>query len=286
MGAYKKLNKQDAYITTYTAHKTWAVTSSLFDSYGIKVFTATGSHSSSLKQLYYPSKSLANVVSHSYDHYNQTTLYFSESRNYQPNPLVLTIPRDLYGVNIPADSSFNITLQNDGTYAVEDYWVEGYVSTGVENVVDDGEGNLYIEGMEPRVYVGDIIYPHGIAIITNPIYSGDTISSVTFKSSQPIFTHNYHCKIRESELNFTYNPTCLSGSNKTVYDNDGNIYTTSASISDGVLNVNITGSSFQPYMTTVGLYNDTNELIAVGKLSRPVPKSTNTEMTLIVKIDI
>jgi hypothetical protein len=221
--------------------------------------------------------------------YNQTTLYFSESRNYQPNPLVLTIPRDLYGVTIPADSSFNITLQNDGTYAVEDYWVEGYVSTGVENVVDDGEGNLYIEGMEPRVYVGDIIYPHGIAIITNPIYTsygGDTISSVTFKSSQPIFTHNYHCKIRESELNFTYNPTCLSGSRKTVYDNDGSIYTTSASISDGVLNSNITGSSFQPYMTTVGLYNDTNELIAVGKLSRPVPKSTNTEMTLIVKIDI
>lgn len=286
MGAYKKLNKQDAYITTYTAHKTWAVPSGSFGEYGLQVLTATGSYSSSLKQLYYPSKSLSNVVSHSYDYYDQTTLYYSQSRNYQPNPLIVSIPRDLYGVTIPADSSFSITLQNDDLYAVVGYWDEGYVGTGVESVVDDGEGNLYIEGMEPRVYVGDIIYPHGIAIITNPIYSGDTVSSVTFKSSQPIFTHNYHCKIRESEFNFTYNPSCLSGSNKTVYDNEGNVYSTSASISDGVLKSNITGSSFQPYITTVGLYNDTNELIAVGKLSNPVPKSANTEMTIIVKIDI
>ena len=109
---------------------------------------------------------------------------------------------------------------------------------------------------------------------------------VSWQSSQPIFTHNYHCKLRESEYNFTYNPSALSSSLKTVYDSNQDIYSISASVSNGYLNNNVTGSAFQPYITTVGLYNDANELIAVGKMSRPVPKSANTDMTLIVKIDI
>ena len=60
----------------------------------------------------------------------------------------------------------------------------------------------------------------------------------------------------------------------------------SGSIIKGERNDNITGSAFQPYITTVGLYNDANELIAVGKMAQPVPKPANTEMTIIVKIDI
>jgi hypothetical protein len=109
---------------------------------------------------------------------------------------------------------------------------------------------------------------------------------LSFKSSQPIFTHNYHCKLRESEFNFTYNPSALSSSLKTVYDNTNTVYSTASAVAAGELNNKITGSEFQPYMTSVGLYNDANQLIAVGKMNRPVPKSANTEMTIIVKIDI
>jgi hypothetical protein len=47
-----------------------------------------------------------------------------------------------------------------------------------------------------------------------------------------------------------------------------------------------TGPDFQPYITTVGLYNDANELLAVAKYSKPIPKPNNTDMTLIVQIDI
>jgi len=109
---------------------------------------------------------------------------------------------------------------------------------------------------------------------------------LSWKSSQPIYTHNYHCKIRDFEYNYTYNPTVVSSSVGTVYDNSDEIYSTSGSINKGDLTSNITGSSFRPYITTVGLYNDSNELIAVGKVNRPVPKTQDTEMTIIVKIDI
>lgn len=277
MSAYKKLNKQDAFITTYTAHKTWAVSSSNYVDYGITSMFATGEYSSSIQQLYYPSKSLGNITSHPFDYYNQTTLYFSQSRNFTDNALIFSIPRDLYGVNIHPDKSLQLRIR---TFVDID---SGFV---LNTVLDDGEGNLYISGSNPTEYIGDVIYSHGILCITHDFYKVSSIRNVTFKSSHPIFTHNYHCKIRESELNYTYNPSALSGSLKTVYDNNGNIYSTSASVSDGVISNNVTGSEFQPYITTIGLYNDANELIAVGKLNRPVPKSQNTEMTIIVKIDI
>lgn len=275
MSAYKKLNKQDAFITTYTAHKTWAVPYTAFSTYNIDVLTATGAYTSSLQQLYYPSKSLGNIVSHSFDYYNQTTLHFSESRNYVDSIKVISIPRDLYGVNIHPDNTLAVTVRTfiDPSFVFN-------------TLLDDGEGNLYTSGSSPRQYVGDVIYPHGIICITDSTFKTSQVREVTFKSSHPIFTHNYHCKLRESEFNYTYNPSALSGSLKTVYDNNGNIYSTSASVSDGVISNNVTGSEFQPYITTVGLYNDANELIAVGKLNRPVPKSQNTEMTIIVKIDI
>ena len=56
--------------------------------------------------------------------------------------------------------------------------------------------------------------------------------------------------------------------------------------SDNKLKDNVSGSSFQPYITSVGLYNDTNELIAVGKLSQPLVKPAETELTVQVKLDI
>jgi hypothetical protein len=68
-------------------------------------------------------------------------------------------------------------------------------------------------------------------------------------------------------LNFTYNKTALTGSN-------------------GELASNVVGSDFTPYITTVGLYNDANELIAVAKTGRPIPKSQHSDMTFEIKIDI
>ena len=53
---------------------------------------------------------------------------------------------------------------------------------------------------------------------------------------------------------------------------------------DNTVKSNITGSYFRPYVTTVGLYNEANELLAVAKTNRPIPKSQNVDMTFVVKI--
>ena len=46
-----------------------------------------------------------------------------------------------------------------------------------------------------------------------------------------------------------------------------------------------TGSLFTPYVTTVGLYNDSNDLVCVGKLPRPIPISLSTDTTFMINFD-
>lgn len=318
MSAYKKLNKQDAYITTYTAHKSWAVSGSSLSLYNTDTATVTGSYLNKYQQIYYTTKTSGSISSHLFDFSDQTTLYYSQSRDLSTGSFAIQFSPDVYGVYIKPNDGFAITFSPTAikTAAVlqEGSVKKGYVNeydgimdptkgvkpdpskTDTLKIVDDGEGNLYISGSSPRDYVGDIVYNQGSAIITDVTYASLfrlarkstawPLVSFAWKSSLPIFTHNYHCRLRESEYNFTYNPSALSSSIKTVYDNNSDIYSISSSVSNGYLNDNITGSAFQPYFTSVGLYNDANQLIAVGKMAQPVPKSANTDMTIIVKIDI
>jgi len=71
-----------------------------------------------------------------------------------------------------------------------------------------------------------------------------------------------------NEFNYTYNPSVLSGS-------------LSGSLEDFV-----TGSEFRPYVTSVGIYNSANELLAVGKLGQSTPILPDTPYTFVVKIDL
>jgi len=71
---------------------------------------------------------------------------------------------------------------------------------------------------------------------------------------------------RSSEFNYSENPSFISGSTGEV------LY------SDFINNP-------QTYITTVGLYNDTNQLLAVAKLSRPLPKDFTKEALIRVKLD-
>ena len=146
------------------------------------------------------------------------------------------------------------------------------------SIVDDGNGNLILSSsiqnnlIMERTVVGNAIYPHGLLILTNPYvadyYANYFSGSVTWKASHPIYTYSYHCSIGESEFNFTQHPSAIK--------NGG----------FGLIADNVSGSEFQPYFTTVGLYNDTNELIAVAKMAQPIPVSDNTEMTVVVKLDM
>ena len=73
-------------------------------------------------------------------------------------------------------------------------------------------------------------------------------------------------RARNSEFNYSENPSYISGSTGDV-------------LFSSLINTP------QSYMTTVGLYNDTNELLAVAKLSKPLLKDFTKETLLRVKLD-
>jgi hypothetical protein len=86
-------------------------------------------------------------------------------------------------------------------------------------------------------------------------------------NSQETITSDYiFVRPQSSEFNYSENPSFISGSTGEV------IY------SDFINNP-------QTYITTVGLYNNNNELLAVAKLSRPLSKNFTSEALIRVKLD-
>ena len=120
--------------------------------------------------------------------------------------------------------------------------------------------------------VGNIIYTHGMAIFTNqnlPLNNITTLANTTcsFSSSLTIYETQYKCTIRENEFNFSLNPSLLSGS------------------TDGTVYGYVTSSYFSPFVTTVGLYDEAQNLLAVGKLAQPLPTTATTDTTILINLD-
>ena len=92
-------------------------------------------------------------------------------------------------------------------------------------------------------------------------------STIKFKSEYIIYENEVRCKIGENDFNMSTNPTITT-------DNSGS------------LRGFATSSFFAPYVTTVGLYNERNELLVVAKLAKPLPLSSTTDTTIVIKYDI
>ena len=76
--------------------------------------------------------------------------------------------------------------------------------------------------------------------------------------------------VNSDEMNFTNNPTAVKPS---------------LSGEDGKLLFDSFRYDPYAYITTVGLYNDNNDLLAVAKLSKPIQKSFNSEVSITVKLE-
>jgi hypothetical protein len=86
-------------------------------------------------------------------------------------------------------------------------------------------------------------------------------------NSQETITSDYvFVRARNSEFNYSENPSFISGSTgEVIYDNFIN--------------------APQVYITTIGMYNDSNDLLAVAKMSRPLLKDFTKEALVRVKLD-
>jgi hypothetical protein len=90
--------------------------------------------------------------------------------------------------------------------------------------------------------------------------------SFTLNSQETVTSDYVFVRARNSEFNYSENPSFISGSTgEVIYDNFIN--------------------APQVYITTVGMYNDSNDLLAVAKMSRPLLKDFTKEALVRVKLD-
>jgi hypothetical protein len=48
----------------------------------------------------------------------------------------------------------------------------------------------------------------------------------------------------------------------------------------------VTSSTFSPYITTIGLYDDAGQLLAIGKVAQPIKKRNDVDMNFLIRIDL
>ena len=99
----------------------------------------------------------------------------------------------------------------------------------------------------------------------NSIITGSATQSFQLQSEEVISSRYFFTRVKNSEFNYTTNPS--------IIDANGNLlYTTLI-------------QNPQTYITTVGMYNDNNELLAVAKLSKPLVKDFTKEALIRIKLD-
>ena len=103
------------------------------------------------------------------------------------------------------------------------------------------------------------------ALVTNP--SGDKLGFVA-RNTEKITSAHYFIRIKNTEFNYSVNPS----------------YTTPGSTTNEINNKSF-WTDPKTYITTVGLYNDNNQLLAVAKVSKPIQKSFTKEALIRVKLD-
>ena len=86
------------------------------------------------------------------------------------------------------------------------------------------------------------------------------------RREEVITSQHYFCRIPNKEFNFSANPTYVTGS-------AGNFYNASFF------------KNPKSFVTQIGLYNNSNELLAIAKLSKPLLKSFSREAIIKVKLD-
>lgn len=219
-----------------------------------------------------------------------------------------TIPDSIYVISVNRarykekllPASFNLTLTN-GIHTVQltdnsrDTNTISYVDAGrIYDIVSGSDGNAYtgtgftvssgsygkfLPDIGTVILNGDALADatSGIELTINespdlnalniiPLYNSLVDGgNFTVRSEETITSNYVFVRVRNSEFNYSTNPSIISGS--------------------GEIRHAVMVNSPQAYITTVGLYNDNNELLGVAKLSKALLKDFTKEALVRIKLD-
>lgn len=189
------------------------------------------------------------------------------------NGFLVNSPAGEYGVLYATGSTHDNILATNRRYAVGLLFyqagvavISGSIFTDVAlaGILNNGHGHVLFDGPSSTA-------EEFSAILTGSQISGacdnirNRLYNVQFNNTIELNSSIYFCRLNNNEFNYSSNPTYLSESKMVVKE-----FSTDMPVS---------------YVTTVGLYNSANELMAVAKLSEPLKKTPDTEFTIRVRLD-
>lgn len=149
----------------------------------------------------------------------------------------------------PASGSYGLVLPDIGVIVLNGNALKLASPSGI-NIGTDTESATTISGSP------------NLRKIFNAIKTG---ASFQARSEETITSNFIFVRARNAEFNYTTNPSNISSTGELVHP--------------------VMVNTPQSYITTVGLYNDSNDLVAVAKLSRPLLKDFTKEALLRIKLN-
>ena len=322
---FKRLDPRDINITPFKTYKEFTVTNADSGSgvygfraisssiYNFKSTTATKTTFDSasfyhiptwfmIRQMYY------RDTGNPFNNFGQNSN--KQYRFLHPSASIISVSKDLYGERIRPKSitltddstSATLTIKDDGNGNLYDNAYSSSFATFASHSFSDA----YIT-QSTGSFVGNIFYEHGLLVFTNTgsrfvdIGTGtDTDGyNLKYKAQTTIREHSYTCVIGEGEYNSSNNISVtyqrsgsinVSGSESWKLFPPGHASAKSGSYKHYYEQATeyenfVTHSMFEPYITKVGLYNDFNELVAIGQLSHPIKNDKELMLGIQVRFD-
>ena len=179
--------------------------------------------------------------------------YIGTSRVYQ---LLSGSFDSIYSANYTVSGSYGVMIPDEGLIILN----PRALANPVGNL--GGLGVVWNEFSSSQVASANPGYNYNNRIVFNLLNNG---ASFRLQNYETISSRYFFVRVKNAENNYTTNPT--------VIDSNGNLLYTQLIYNP------------QTYITSVGLYNNTGDLLAVAKLNKPLVKDFTKELLLRVKLD-
>ena len=240
-------------------------------------------------------------------------------RELHDNVNVITIPQQYFGEEIKPlsvkilDDSGAVTLdiRDDGYGQLYDYQYSESFAAGTPSGTPRTGGSI-----------GNVFYEHGIIAVTDTgsrytnvgLGTGGDGWSIRYQATKTSTEYQYLCNVNEYEFNQTTNPSVVVGRSGSIIIPQDARYCTNGKFGTGIdapqyentkdlvlpagsssyarsysggteYRSFTTHSEFGTYITNIGLYNDTNELLAIAKISNPIKNDKDLPLSFLIRFD-
>jgi hypothetical protein len=224
----------------------------------------------SIRSQFYTNSATASILT---EVGNRKSYASTDERILEDNIAVFSIPQRYYGEGVKI-----------GTVVLED-------ETSNRTYTDDGYSNLV--DVTGSIW-GNIFYDRGLIVVSKDVVSGSVLSQFTlnFRSIKTIYENEIFLSVLENEFNVSQNPTAVDYDGSIGRIKLHNIRSTINPLKVGGFadylysgSVDPTGSYLAPYITTIALYDDELNMVAVAKLPQPIKSLPDYPINFIVRFD-